>query len=157
MLPQNRPAGLKLIIAYKFVKAPIMLALAGALTFAPISTIRAARHAVFELSESGALGWRVAHWAEPHLTVRVERRAAIVAWLDGVSTLVEALLLLSGKAWGEWIVVAGLALLLPLEAFSLVRRPRLGRALVLAANVAVVAYLARRRLKAAHHPHPQRA
>ncbi len=140
-----RPAGLRLIIGYKFVKAPVMLALAAALTFAPVRAVSIARHATFELSETGALGWRIARWAEPHLTIRVEHRAAALAWLDGVSTFVEGLLLLSGTAWGEWIVVAGLALLVPFEAVGLARRPRIGRAVVLLINVAVVAYLARDR------------
>jgi len=157
MLRQNRPPGLKLIIAYKFLKAPVMLALAGALTFAPVSAIRAARHVAFELSEGGGISWRLAHWLEPHLTERVERRAAIVAWLDGVSTVAEGLLLVSGKAWGEWIVVAGLSLLLPVEVLALVRRARIARALVLVINAAVVVYLAWRRLRAVHHPQQQRA
>jgi hypothetical protein len=152
MPSQKRPPGLNLIIAYKFLKAPVMLALAGALTFAPFSAIREARHIAFGLSESGGLGWRVAHWLEPHLTERLEHRAALVAWLDGASTVAEGLLLLSGKAWGEWIVVAGLSLLLPIEVMAFVRRPSLVRALVLVVNAAVVVYLARRRLTALEHP-----
>jgi hypothetical protein len=157
MRPQNRPPGLNLIIGYKFLKAPVMLALAGALTFAPLSAIREARHVAFGLSESGGLGWRAAHWLEPHLTERVEHRAAVVAWLDGTSTLAEGLLLLTGKAWGEWIVVAGLSLLLPIEFVAVVRRPRLVRALVLVVNAAVVVYLARRRLRALEHRQHRRA
>jgi len=93
------------------------------------------------------LGWRVARARAPHLTPRAEHRAAVVACLDGLSTLAEGLLLLSGKAWGEWIVVAGLGALLPIEAVSLARRPRIGRATVLLVNASVVAYLARRRIK----------
>ena len=157
MPQQSRPPGLKLIIAYKFLKAPAMLALAGALTFAPARSMRAARHMVFELSEGGGISWRLAHWLEPHLTQRVEHGAAMVAWLDGASTVAEGLLLLPGKAWGEWIVVAGLSLLLPVEVLALVRRPRVTRGLVLAINAAVVAYLARRRLRAVHGPQHQRA
>jgi len=156
MLRQNRPPGLKLIIAYKFLKAPVMLALAGALTFAPVSAIRAARHVAFELSEGGGISWRLAHWLEPHLTERVERRAAIVAWLDGVSTVAEGLLLVSGRpgASGSWWLACRL---LPVEVLALVRRPRIARALVLVINAAVVVYLAWRRLRAVHHPQQQRA
>jgi uncharacterized membrane protein (DUF2068 family) len=145
-----RPAGLRLILGYKFVKAPVMLALAAALTFAPARAVSVAHHAAFQLSETGALGWRVARWAEPHLTIRVEHRAAALAWLDGASTLAEGLLLLSGTAWGEWIVVAGLALLVPFEALALARRPRIGRAVVLLINLAVVVYLARDRWRHRH-------
>ena len=151
MARDERPAGLKLIVAYKFVKAPIMLALALALTFAPVRSVAFARHASFELSETGALGWRLSRWIEPHLTTRVEHRAAALAWLDGASTIAEGFLLLSGTAWGEWIVVAGLALLLPFEGVALARRLRVGRALVLLINAAVVAYLARDRWRHRHH------
>jgi len=130
-----------------------MLALALALTFVPVRSVGFARHLSVELSETGPLGWRLAHWIGPHLTQGVEHKAAALAWVDAVSTFVEGLLLLSGSAWGEWIVVAGLGLLLPLELVSFVRHPRLVRALLLLGNAAVVAYLVWLRLKDA----PRRA
>ncbi len=142
------PAGLKAITAYKFAKAPIMLALAAGLTFAPMRSVGVARHLAFELSEMGPLGWRAARWLEPRLTPNVEHKAAALAWLDGASTLGEGLLLLSGSAWGEWIVVAVLAALLPVEVAALLQHPRPGRALVLLVNAAIVAYLVRLRLGA---------
>ena len=141
----QRPAGLKLIIGYKFTKAPIMLALALLLTFRGDETTFLAREFAVTLSESGAVGWRIARWAEPHLNRGVERKAAVLAWLDGASTLAEGLLLASGAVWGEWIVVAGLAALLPIEAVSLARHPHAGHAIVLLLNAAVVAYLVQRR------------
>lgn len=143
----RRPLALKAIIAYKFAKAPVMVALGLVLVLTPDRALTVAHRVTAEISESGVLGWRVARALEPYLTPRIEHRAAIVAWLDGAVTLVEGLLLLSGKAWGEWIVIAGLAALLPIEAIGLVRRPRVGRAAVLLLNAAVVAYLVRRRLK----------
>ena len=143
-----RPAGLKAIIAYKFVKAPAMLALAVALTFAPAKAVADARGIAVDLSEMGSIGWRAAHWLEPHLTRGAERKAAVLAWLDGISTAIEGLLLLSGSALGEWIVVAGISALLPIEAVSLARHPSLGHAAVLLINAAVVAYLVALRLKA---------
>jgi hypothetical protein len=146
--PAGRPLALRLIIAYKFVKGPAVLTLAVALTFARIPADHFLRHLVAELSEWGVLGWRIAHWIEPRLTPNIEVRAAILAWLDGLSTVTEGILLLSGKAWGEWLVVAGLSLLLPLEVVGLFRRPSLARAIILLINALVVAYLARRRLTA---------
>ncbi|HEY5677083.1 MAG TPA: DUF2127 domain-containing protein, partial [Myxococcales bacterium] len=137
---------MKAIVAYKFAKAPAMLALAVALTFVPVRSVGLARRLSVELSEMGSLGWRLAHWLEPHLTLGAEHKAAALAWLDGASTLVEGLLLLSGSAWGEWIVVCGLGLLLPVELVALLRHPRAVRALVLLVNAAVVAYLVRLRL-----------
>ena len=141
------PPGLKAIIAYKFAKAPVMIALGIALLTAPDRALDVAHHITAQLSETGTLGWRIARALEPYLTPRAEHRAALVAWLDGLSTLTEGLLLLSGKAWAEWIVVGALGALLPIEAVSLVRRPRIGRAVVLLVNAAVVAYLVRLRLR----------
>ena len=143
----ERPPALKAILAYKFAKAPVMVALGVVLVTAPARSLHFAHTLTAAISESGSLGWRAARALEPYLTPRAEHRAAIVAWLDGLSALAEGLLLLSGKAWGEWIVVAGLGALVPLEAVSLARRPGIGRAAVLLVNAAVVVYLVRRRLK----------
>jgi len=88
--------------------------------------------------------WLTLAW----LTPGVEVRAAILSWLDGLSTVTEGFLLLSGKALGEWLVVAGLSLLLPLEVMGLFRRPSIARAIVLLVNALAVAYLVRRRLTA---------
>jgi uncharacterized membrane protein (DUF2068 family) len=150
MTPARLPPGLKVIVAYKFAKAPVMIALGIALLSAPERALVVAHHINAQLSETGTLGWRLARALEPYLTPRAEHRAALVAWLDGLTTFTEGLLLVSGKAWGEWIVVAGLGALLPLEAISLVRRPRVGRAVVLLVNAAIVAYLVRLRLR--HEP-----
>jgi hypothetical protein len=38
MAQRRLPLTLRLIVAYKFVKAPIMLSVAAALTFAPVSS-----------------------------------------------------------------------------------------------------------------------
>ncbi len=59
---------------------------------------------------------------------------------------IEGLSLLTGKRWAEWLTVGVTASFVPLEAYELIARPSLGRAGALAINLAVVAYLARRRL-----------
>jgi uncharacterized membrane protein (DUF2068 family) len=148
MKEARRPLGLKAILAYKFAMAPVMLALGVVLILAPAHSLQLAHRITGQISESGSLGWRAARALEPYLTPRAEHRAAVVAWLDGLLSLAEGLLLLSGRTWGEWIVIAGLGALLPIEAVSLARHPRIGRAAVLLVNAAVVAYLVRRRLKA---------
>src|SRR5262249_5914216 len=68
---------------------------------------------------------------------------------DFATTTLEAILLLMGKAWGEWLVAIGLAALLIPELLSLEHSPSVTRFVVLLINAAVVAYLATRRLKAA--------
>ena len=79
-------------------------------------------------------------------------RGAVLAWVDSVSSAVEAFLLLSGKTWAQWIVIVGLAGLLPFEIASILHHPRIGKFAVLAANLAIVAYLARGQiLKARAH------
>jgi uncharacterized membrane protein (DUF2068 family) len=131
-------------------KAPLMLALAVWLTVAPNNAFHVAHWFAQELMEGGELWIRLGQWLQQQLSSSFITRGAILAWLDAISTAAEAVLLLLGKAWGEWLVVLGLAMLLPFEMLFLVRRPSWTRLLVLAANVAVVAYLARRRLRHAH-------
>lgn len=138
-----RPSGIGLIIGYKFIKAAIVLSLAIWLTCVPGLAYRIAVHAVRELSECGAGCFRLAHWLHMHLTGRVVLIATVLAWLDAVSSAVEGVLLLNGKPWGRWIVVAGSALLLPIEAWSLWHRPHAGTLLILVANSLIVAYLVR--------------
>jgi uncharacterized membrane protein (DUF2068 family) len=70
-----------------------------------------------------------------------------LAWLDGATTLAEGWLLFRGKPWGEWIVVAALAALVPFEAVSLERHPGPIKGLVMVLNVGVVVYLAVRRVR----------
>ena len=80
--------------------------------------------------------------------MRFLRWGAIVAWFDAISTALEAVLLLLGKAWGEWLVAIGLSLLLAPELLSLQRRPSWLKLIVLASNGGIVAYLCWRRLRA---------
>src|SRR5262249_20125901 len=91
---------------------------------------------------------KLGRWIEEHLSTRVIRWGAVLAWFDFAITTLEAILLLMGKAWGEWLVAIGLAALLIPELVSLEHSPSLTRVVVLLINAAVVAYLATRRLKA---------
>lgn len=145
----RRPLGLKVIIGYKFVKAPIMLALALWLAIAPHNAFDVANAVARELLEGGALWVKVGKWIESQLSTTLVTRGAILSGLDSIVTVVEAVLLLKGKSWGEWIVVSGLAALLPFELRSLIRHPHWLKLLLTLANAGVVAYLVWRRLKAA--------
>src|SRR5258706_15772590 len=49
--------------------------------------------------------------------------------------------LLRKKRWAEYLTVISTALLLPLEVWEVVRRPHVGRVLVLIANLLIVIYL----------------
>ncbi len=148
MAREPRPGGLKLIITYKCLKAPLVLALALVLTLNPRGALHAVDVVARDLSEGGALFGRVARWLEAHVTQRALGRGAILAWLDGLTTSLEAFLLWRGHAWGEWLVVAGLGALVPFEVISLEKHPSWMRLGALLVNVAVVAYLVLLRVRA---------
>jgi uncharacterized membrane protein (DUF2068 family) len=144
----RRARGLALIVGYKAVKAPLMLALAVVLTLNPEGTLHALERAARELNEGGALLGKLAHFIDAHLTRRAIGRGAVLAWLDGLTTSLEAFLLWRGKAWGEWLVVVGLAALVPFELDAVIRHPTALRSGAAVLNALVVAYLVRLRLTA---------
>jgi uncharacterized membrane protein (DUF2068 family) len=65
-------------------------------------------------------------------------------FLDGGLTAVEALALKRDYWWAPWLVALVTATLVPFEIAEWIRHPHLTRVALLAANVAIVAYLARR-------------
>ena len=144
----KRSPALKAIIAYKLAKAPVMLALAIWLTFAPNQVYRVALQIAEDLSVASAISARLARWIDEHMTARFLGWGAVLAWLDAGSTALEAVLLLLGKAWGEWLVAIGLSLLLAPELLSLQRRPSWLKVIALVSNGGIVAYLCWRRMRA---------
>ncbi len=146
---ERQRAGLRLIILYKFCKAALMFGIALWLTTAPGSAYRVLELVARDLAEGGAAFARAGHWISAHLSDHVVIRSAELAWLDSVTTGVEGVLLLSGKSWAQWIVIVGLACLIPFEILSFEHRPGLGKLAVLAVNALIVAYLARAQLQKA--------
>jgi hypothetical protein len=138
--------GLKLIIAYKALKAPVMLGIAVWLTVAPSQAYATFEWVAEELSAANTFFSPLGDWIANHLSLRTLRGGAFIAWLDGLFTAAEAVLLVLRKPWSEWMVAIGLALLLPFELISVIRKPRIGKIAVLVINAAVVAYLVRRRI-----------
>ena len=146
---ERQRVGFRLIIGYKFCKAALMFGVALWLTTAPGAAFRTLEQLARELAEGGAAFANAGHWIQEHLTKSLVLRGALLAWLDSISSAVEAFLLLSGKPWAHWIVILGLAALLPFELMSLEHRPGVGKLIVLVANVLIVAYLARGQLQRA--------
>jgi uncharacterized membrane protein (DUF2068 family) len=138
----RRHLGFRLIIGYKFAKAALMFGVALWLTTAPGAAFRTLNLLAMELAEGGAAFGRLGHWIHDHLSNSIVIRGAVLAWLDSLSSAVEAFLLLSGKSWAQWIVIVGLACLLPFEILSIEHRPHIAKFLVLGANALIVAYLA---------------
>ncbi|EPX61763.1 hypothetical protein D187_010382 [Cystobacter fuscus DSM 2262] len=141
---------MRLIIAYKFVKAVLMIGLALWFTVDPEAAYSFGQHVAYELVEARPLLVRIGNWLHGHLTEQVIERSALVAWLDGTTTALEGLLLLLGKPWGEWLVTINLSLFLPFEVYELIHKPGVGKAIVLLLNAAIVVYLLYARLLPVH-------
>jgi len=142
-----RPAALRAIVLYKSLKAA--LELAAALLLGGLWPL-----GLPEKIETVAVWLRhhITHgWANELASLLVDgagrRRLAlslVALGLDGALTAVEAWSLRVGHWWGPWLVVAATASLLPFEIYEFVRVPRPSRAVLIAVNLLVAAYLARR-------------
>jgi uncharacterized membrane protein (DUF2068 family) len=139
--------GVRLIVAYKGIKAVLEIALAVAL--------------VLVIRRGGLSGLQAAAESlEHHVTSRwsilvgraiakaVSGRGLHVVELglalDGILSAVEGWSLWRGYRWGSWLVVVATATPLPLEVHHLARSHGFSRAVLVLLNVAVVVYLARR-------------
>jgi uncharacterized membrane protein (DUF2068 family) len=138
--------GIRLILAFKLGKAALWLALAAVLGVL-ISTgrLEAFRDVALELRAHVASRWSLllGRALASALSARGLRFIEVGLALDGLISLVEAWALWRGHRWAFWLVAAASALPVPIEAWELLRRPSPWRALLLLANLAVVAYLAR--------------
>ncbi len=61
--------------------------------------------------------------------------------LDGSLTIFEGVSLVRGYWWGPWLVVVATSSFLPFEVLALLKYRHAGRLVLLAINVAIVAYL----------------
>jgi hypothetical protein len=148
---QEQKLGFRVIVGYKFVKAAIMLGVAIWLTTRPASAYHVLELLARDLADGGAAFGRLGRWIQAHLSNTFMVRGAILAWLDSLSSALEGALLVSGKPWAHWLVIIGVAALLPFEILSIHHRPGIGKFLVLAANLAIVIYLVRGELRKTHY------
>jgi hypothetical protein len=143
-----KPVGLRLIIAYKLTKSLLQVG-AAALLFYGITHGLAAELTGFAdgLRDHSVHVW--SHAAAAALLGLTGQRhglslvAAALA-VDAVLSSIEGWVLARGYRWGPYLVVATTASLLPFEIVALFRHPRIGRALLLLVNLAIVGYLLRR-------------
>ncbi len=134
---------LRTIALYKMLKVLLLLAIAygeirlsDASLFAKLVTWASARpfglehKVVTQLLEwfSGLSASRV------HALRMVTLAYAAVFAVEGVGLWMQ-------KRWAEWLTVIITASLIPLEIWELLNKPNIGKALVLVANTAIVAYL----------------
>ena len=138
---------LRLVIAYKLIKACGELALAGVLAMVLASGgADTVREAVASLSRHLTSAWSlrlsalVASAASAHAVV-----ITIGALLfDGVLTACEGWALHRRFAWAPWLVVIATGSPMPFEVVELVRRPHGVRLVVFVVNLTIVCYLAAR-------------
>jgi uncharacterized membrane protein (DUF2068 family) len=139
--------GVRAIVLYKRVKSGVQLAVVVlALALWPFGLPALLHRLALGLQQHATHGWAVtlAAWLERGSTDRGVELSLLALGADGTLTAIEAWALQRGRWWGPWLVVLATGALLPFELFELTRSPRLSRFLLLAANVAVVVYLARR-------------
>jgi uncharacterized membrane protein (DUF2068 family) len=142
----RRDAGLRLVIAYKAVKAVAEAAGAVAVVLLAASgRVESVRDLAQAWQEH--LGHHLAIVAGRALAALLSERG--LRWvelglaLDALVSAFEGFALWRGYAWGPWIVASATALPLPFELVHLLRRPRPARIALLLVNAAVVAYMVR--------------
>jgi uncharacterized membrane protein (DUF2068 family) len=149
----RRERGLTVIIAYKVGKGTLWLILAPILAVAVhvglgpelVSLADPLRHSTHAWSlELAKLITRAA-------TPRGLWTMVIALLADGVASLIEGWALVHGRWWGPWLVVVTTSALVPFEIVALLRHPHVGRFALLAANAAIVVYLARKALLERRH------
>jgi uncharacterized membrane protein (DUF2068 family) len=145
----HREPGLVLIIAYKLAKGGLWLVFAAVL----VATMRMGLGdrmlgvAAHLRHHSGAWSIQLAELVVRAATRRGLWIITVALTLDGLLSLVEGWALVRGHWWGPWLVVAATGSLLPFEVVAFVRHPHAVRGAVFVANVAIVAYLARKALR----------
>jgi uncharacterized membrane protein (DUF2068 family) len=141
--PKRRFGILRTIALYKMVKVILLLGVA---------------YGELRLRDA-SLAAKLLSWAQAR-PYGLEHRivAQLLEWFSGLSVsrihlfrivtlvyaatfAVEGIGLWMEKRWAEWLTTIITASLIPLEAWEMILRPTIGKALILIANVAVVGYL----------------
>jgi uncharacterized membrane protein (DUF2068 family) len=143
--PKNRRNGtlLRLIAVLKFLKAASLIGLS-------VGVFRTMHQDIGERVEHLVLAMRL----DPgnrhvemllarasNLTPEQVKKLGLAGLLYATLFLVEGTGLWLQKRWGEWATVVITGLLIPVEVYEIFRHPNVLKVLVLAVNLAVVAYL----------------
>jgi uncharacterized membrane protein (DUF2068 family) len=144
-MAEPRPAGQRLIIAYKGARALLSIAAALALFF---GTRDGGTQSLIEwaLATRQRIGHHVWIEAARLVLAGASHLAAVGVALaaDGALAAFEGFALARGYTWSDWFVVGTTLTPVPWELFELARHPRPARFLLLLINLATVAYLAAR-------------
>jgi len=141
--PEPRFGVLRTIAIYKIVKVVLLLALAyGEVRLRDASL--AAKLLVWASARPNGLEHDVVtymlQWFSGLSTSRIHALRIVTLSYAAVFT-VEGIGLWMQKRWAEWLTTIITASLIPLEIWELIFRPNIGKAAVLLANIAIVAYL----------------
>ncbi len=141
--------GLRLIIAYKVVKATVAVLLGTLLLGASGFALADVQALATSLLRHATSAWsiRLAKTLLDAATARNLQIIAVACLLDAALTGVEAWALHRRFWWSGWLVVAATSALLPFEGIALVRHFALGRVVITVGNVLIVAYLVRLQLR----------
>ena len=145
----QREPGLTAIIAYKFIKGSIWLALAPVLAVAIHVGLGRRLVGIADELRHDTHAWSL-ELAKLILRAATPRGlwTIVVALLaDGIASIIEGWALVHGRWWGPWLVVVSTSLLLPFEVVAMVHHPHPSRLFLLVLNVVIVVYLARQALR----------
>ena len=147
-MTSDRPTGVRVIIAYKWLKALLQLGVAAMLFLGARRGLAAQLASLAtELRAHAVHAWSAAaadallrFVARPHDLVLVATALAT----DAVVSVVEGWVLFRGYSWGPWVVVGATGSIIPFEIVALARHFNATRFALFAVNVAIVVYLVRR-------------
>jgi len=147
---RTQDPALRLIIAYKLIRAAASLLASGVLAALTASGRAHAIEAFAEqLRHHATSAWSI-HLADALVGALAPRHLWLAVGalaLDGAFTLLEGYALYRSWRWGPWLVVVATACALPFEAIAVAHHATAGRTLLLALNLAVALYLARGALR----------
>jgi uncharacterized membrane protein (DUF2068 family) len=153
-MSRHPAVGLRLIIAYKAIKAAVQAVLAAALLVLRHAAVTA-RLAAFttELSEHLEHAWTaaLARMVAALLTPNHLMLVSLALVLDAALSAFEGWALHRRFRWAPWLVVVAGASLIPFEIVELLRKVRPLRIVVLIVNLAIIGYLLVRARRESQH------
>lgn len=141
--PEPRFGVLRIIALYKLLKVLLLLLAAyGELLLLDASLFASLVSKAAALPSGLEHDWimRSLEWFSGLSVARI-RELRVVTLSYAAVFAVEGVGLWMRRRWAEWLTVIITASLIPLEVWELLHRPSLGKAWLIAANAAIVAYL----------------
>jgi uncharacterized membrane protein (DUF2068 family) len=146
--PPHEPLerGVRAIVAYKLVKAVLMVLAAIALWAGlRVGAATWLAHIALDLGPHAASPWvaKLCGWLSLAFQPGRFRMLELLLVGDAILSAAEAWVLERDYPWGRWLVVVATGSLLPFEVYEIIRHPRWTRFVVFAVNAVILLYLAR--------------